>query len=438
MDSINSLFDTDEFKPLARAWQARLKELTRRRAYYDGSVYGKMKQQLGWLWPRLYKGIKPLYLGLARAVDVDAGIIPGGWALAEDAPDTWQPAIDTVFDWSDWARDGVLYIHYGAQYGVVGLKVSDLRDSRIVQIKPLKPTCFMLVEAGDYDTTASMAIYVERKADSGGAEYEYAEVIAAETVRTFRDGQPSAFGGREAAYKNELGFVPFVEAEHKRTGEAFGECTYQQAIPLLDEVNQLASYLADIIAKHAEPQWVVSGSEASDLVKSGDNVWYLPDANAKVTPLVAGVDIAGVLEFIREIRDQVHGALPELAFDELRKKDQIATATLELQLMELVLKIKRCRPNYDHGLADALRMAARAAASMSIGDIGILDDEALTFDAERPVLPLDPQTAMSLELQQIALDREKALDMGAGAARSGPQSLAGMNGREPAVEGANA
>lgn len=410
---IQSIFDTDEFKPFRKRWDARLQELMRRRSYYDGSVYHKVKQQLGWLWPRLYKGVKPLYLPLSRAVDADAGIIPGDWALAEDAPASWQPAIDTLFDWSDWDRDGVLYVHYGAQYGVSGLKISDLREQRIVQVKPIKPTCFLLVEAGDYDGTPQMAIYVEKRTDSQGEEYEYAEVVTGEAIRTFKDGEAWVFGGRQAEYRNELGFVPFVEIEHMKTGEAFGECTYQKAIPLLDEVNQLASYLADIIAKHAEPQWAISGAEASDLVKGGDNVWFLPAA-ATAEPLVAQVDIAGVLEFIREIRDQVHGALPELGFDELRKKDQIATATLELQLMELVLKVKRCRPNYDHGLADALRMAAWAAATMALGEISALDDEALAFDGERPVLPLDPQTEMSLEFQQIALEREKGMSIDEG------------------------
>ena len=405
---IKSLFDTTEFKPFHARWNARLKELKRRRNYYDGSVYKEMRNQLGWLWPRLYQGIKPLYLPLSRAVDVDAGIVPGGWALPDEAPSGQQEAIDQVFDWSDWETDGVLYIHYGAQYGVTGLKVSDLRDMGKVQIKPIKPTCFLLVEAGDYDDRAAMAIYLETQLDRAGMEYEYAEVVTAEAVRTFKNGEPMGFAGREPEYANELKFVPFVEVEHIRTGEPYGENTYQKAIPMLDEVNQLASYLSDIIAKHAEPQWAVSGAEASDMIKSGDNIWFLPQG-ATATPLLANIDIPGVLSFIQETRDQVQGALPELAFDELRKKDQIATATLELQLMELVLKVKRCRPNYDHGLADALRMAGLAGASMNLREVSGLADESLKFDPERPVLPLDPATQMQLRMQELSLEQMEAL-----------------------------
>jgi|GEM_PF-1708963 len=417
---VSSLWDTDEFKPFKARWDERMRELSRRKSYYDGSIYKRLREQFGWMWPRLYRGIKPLYLPLSRAVDVDAGIVPGDWALPDGSTEqpfnkAWLPALNQVLDWSDWDRDGVLYVHYGAQYGVSGLKMSDLREQGMVQIKPVKPTCLLLIEQGDYDDTPQMAIYVDCRMDRTGKEYEYAEVITTEAIRTFKDGQPEKFGGRDGEYKNELGFVPYIEVEHIKTGERWGESTYQKAIPLLDEVNELASYLADIIKKNAEPQWVVTGAEGSDLVKSGDNVWFIP-GNGKVEALAPKVDIAGVLEFVREVRDQVHGALPELAFDELKQKTQIATATLELQLMELVLKIKRCRPNYDHGLADALRLAGRAGASMGLRDLAVLDDEALAFDAKRPVLPLDRETEMRLEMMALSLEREKSMDAGEGRA----------------------
>lgn len=409
---INSIWELEEFKAYRVRFEGRSTELARRKSYYDGSVYKNVRRQLGWLGPRLYGGIKPLYLPLARAVDVDAGIIPGSWRLAADN-EQWQTAINTLMDWSDWDVDGVLYIHYGAMYGVSNLKLSDLRQAKRIIIKPVNPACLLLVEEMQYDETPSLAICIEQRIDEKGEMFEYAEVINAEAVRTFADGSPRGFDGRAAEYRNELGFIPFVEVDHIKTGEALGESTYQKAISLLDEVNELASYLADIIKKHAEPQWSISGAEPSDLTKSGDNVWFLP-GEAKATPMVAGIDIPGVLEFIREIRNQVQGALPELAFEVLKEKTQIATATLELQLMELVLKIKRTRPNYDHGLADALRMAGRAAAAMGLSDIAVLDDEGLRFDQERPILPLDEETRIRIEMAALALEREQALEINEG------------------------
>lgn len=401
----DTIFRLDEFKPLERAWNERLKELALRASYYDGSIYTHIKN-LPMFGPRLYKGIKPLYLPLSRAVDIDAGIIPGGWELEEDAPEAWVAAMGTLFDWSDWDIYGVLYVHYGSKHGVSGLKISDLREAGRVILRPVDPQTYMLVYPGQYASQPGMALVIERRYDAAG-DFEYAEVVEPGRVRTYRNGEPYGFDGREAEYPSELDFVPFVEVRHIETGQTLGECTFQKAIPLLNEVNELASYLADIIKKHAEAQWAIIGAEPSDLVKSGDNVWFIPQGgDAKA--LVAAVDIAGVLGFVQEIRDQVFGSLPELAFDELKSKTQIATATLELQLAELVIKIKRCRPNYDHGLADGMRLAGRAAATLGLGEISVLDDEALRLDPERPILPLDPLTEIELEMQKMALEREKA------------------------------
>lgn len=411
---MNTIFDTiPEYRPYARRWQARQQELARRKGYYDGSVYGKLRQQFGWLWPRLYSGIKPLYLTLAAAVDIDAGLIPGGWAWEEDAPEAWEVARHQLFEWSDWRRRGVLYVHYGAVFGSVGLRIADLRDRGQVQLSPCSPEQFMLVDAGQYDPQPTMAFWLEQREGEDGP-VEYAEVITAQEVRTYWDGKPLGIEGRPAAYPNELGFVPFVETRHKETGDPLGECTYQGVIPMIDELNQLASYLADNINKNQEPQWAVFGAKASELTKSGDNVWFFENPQASVTPIVPKLDIAGALAFIDRVDQNVKDALPETAYNALKEKTQIATATLELQLGALVVKINRCRPNYDQGLIDALRLCGRAGATLGLGEIAVLDDELLAFDEERPVLPLDALTAIQIEQAQLSLDMQKSLAGGDG------------------------
>lgn len=410
----SSIFSLDEFAPYADAWTARQTELLRRRAYYDGSIYrrqGGVWGLMGALGPalgmRLYRGTKALYLPLSRAVDIDAGIVPGGWSLAPDSQ-MHQMAVDTLFDWSSWQRDGVLFVHYGAMYGVSALRVCDVWQQQRVIIKPNDPCCVLLVPSGQYDATPAMAIYIEARRVSGRA-VEYAEVITPGEIRTYLDGQPASISGRPTFYPNALGFVPFVEVRHIETGAALGEATFQKAMPLLDEVNELASYLADIIKKHAEPQWAIVGAEPSDMVKSGDNVWFVPQGG-DAKPLVAAIDIPGVLAFVQEIRNQVFGSLPELSFDELKSKTQIATATLELQLMELVLKINRVRPNYDFGLAEAVRLAGRAGAVMGLSELAGLDDVGLRFDGARPVIPLDRASQVALEMQELALEMQRSLD----------------------------
>lgn len=386
------LFSLPEYAGYANRWNARQQAFNERQAYYSGAVYMREKMRFGYfLGSRLYRGIKPLHLPFARAVNVDAGITPGGWKFPEDAPDAWRQARRQVWNWSDWSTRGVLYVHWGAVFGMSGLRISDLRDQRRVIMAPVDPRRFMLVGSGDYDDTPALAIYIDHRKDGDGKPFEYAEVITGDAVRTYKDGTPFGFGGRPPNYANELGFVPFVEVKHIENGEAIGANTFQDGMRILDELNQLGSYLSDLIKKHADPQWIITNAESGDL-KRGDNVWYVPGENADVKALLAALDIDGVRGFIADLRDNVHATLPELAFDELKRKDQIATATLELQLQELVLKIKRCRPNYDSGLVQGLRMAARAAKTMDLSDVAVLDDEGLELDNDRPVLRAELDT----------------------------------------------
>jgi len=402
----DSLWDRPEYKPFRDQWDARLKELERRRGYYTGDVYKGLSGMLRWLFPRLGPQIKPLYMPCARAVDIDAGIIPGGWSLKSDAPEPWQAAIKQIDAWSRWMTRGVLFVHWGAQMGLSGLKVCDDREKKQVKIEPLDPRTFIKIRDRLYEQEADRVIICEARHDEAGTEFEYGEVIDASLIKTYKDGQLYGFDGREAEYVNELGAVPVFEARHIETGDPLGECTYDKASAMLDEVNRLASQLGSIIDKHSEPQWMVVGAEQSDLVKSGDNVWFFP-GGSDGKPMVAPIDIQGVLAFIDRISINVKESLAELSLDDLRRQANIATATLELQLTELFLKVRRCRPNYDAARVAALRLAGKAGAQFGLKEIAVLDNPLLALDDDRPVLALDPLTKIKIEMAALELEQAK-------------------------------
>lgn len=386
------LFDRPEFAQYGARWAARQRAFSERHDYYSGAVYMREKMRFGgYLASRMYRGIKPLHLPFARAVNVDAGIVPGNWRFKEDAPEAWRAARRQVWNWSNWSTEGVLFVHYGAIYGSSGLRVADLRDDRRVIISPLDPRCFMVAGRNEYDQKPEISFYIDSRKDDDGKPFEYAEVITGDQIQTFKDSEPAGFGGRKAEYDNKLGFVPVTEVQHVKTGDPFGACTFIDGMRILDELNQLGSYLSDLIKKHADPQWIITNAEKSDLNR-GDNVWFVPGDNTDVKALVAMLDIDGVRGFIGDLRDNVHATLPELAFDELKALSQIATETLELRFHELVLKVKRCRPNYDSGVVQALRMAGRAAETLDLDAAAPLNDEKLELDDERPVLRAELDT----------------------------------------------
>jgi len=412
-EQTNTIFSIEEFKPYQKGWDRRMRELMFRASYYDGSVYRGIHDTAIWsLGPRAAKEIKPLFLPLARAVDIDAGIIGGDWLFPpvtiEPKSKTWDAARDALFDMSRWDTKGILYSHYGALYGVSGIRVADVRDedNKRIELQPARPTCFMLVYTGEYTDRADLAFWVERREDEKGV-FEYAEVITPKTIRTYRDGALTGFDDRDAEYINEQGVIPIVEVLHIDDGTEFGECTYQKSILPLNEVNTMATRLSEIISKNADPQWTISGAEPSDLKRGSSIMWFLPEG-AVVNPVVPTIDIPGVMEFIREIKSAVYESLPELSFDELRKAGQVATQTLELQLLELVIKIERVRPNYDRGLITAMQMAGKAAVSMGLSELAPLDDPELILDPNRPILPIMPQDKIALRMSEIELEQMEA------------------------------
>ncbi len=412
-EKIGSIFDVPAYKKYQNRWNTRLKELLYRASYYDGSAYKKYKDVFWQLGPRLYKEVKPIFLPLSRAVDIDAGIIGGDWEFpsieVEPKSEIWDAARDRLFDMSSWDVEGVLYSHYGAMYGLSGIRVvsSDDGDKKIM-VQPARPTCFMLFYEGQYSDKPSLGLWIERKFDEDGVEFEYAEAITEETISTYKNGVPYSFDEQEAEYPNDQKEIPLIEVKHINDGTDLAECTYQKSIHLLNELNEMATDLSQAIHDNVHPQTIVTGAEPGELTKSRNIAWFLPDPNSDAKFLTPTIDVTGVMEFIREIKEGVKESLPELSFDELKKAGQIATATLELQLMELVIKIERVRPNYDRGLVSAMKMAGRLAGILGISELTPLDDEELILDPNRPVLPQMPQEKISLRMQEIELEQMEA------------------------------
>lgn len=402
-----SIFELPEYKPYESRFMGRMMRFQRLRRYYDGTVYDDSAFKLA---HRLYAETKALLSFLARAVDLDVALVPGlmgAWALEEGTPDAVVTAQKQLFTWSKWSVVGDEWMEDGATLGEAILKI--VPGDKLVQLQRLKPELAMVVNHVDPQTQQplEMAMIVDRSAiDNTGTAYEYAEIITPGEIRTYFDGAPHGYAGQPDRYENPLGFVPVVSVQND------SECrpTFAKALPSLNSVNELASYLANIIGRHAEPQWAITGAEQGDLSKAGDNIWYLPSGSA-VDAVLAQIDVPGTLEFIREIKGETKSNLPELAFDDLRAKDQIATETLEIQLVELHAKVWKMRRRYDSALCQAQQMAALAAAVMGIGGI----DDLLSpheLDAQRPVLPVSEMEMIRLEEARLALEMQKAAASG--------------------------
>lgn len=431
MTGSSSIFQLPEFKPYEARFGARLNTFITRRRYYDGTMYNDSAFKLA---HRLYAQTKALLSFLARAVDLDVAFVPGmmdPWQLAEGTPKEVLTAQKTLYEWSSWDTEGDDWLEDGATCGEGMIKIVPDEEKRTIKMMRLKPEHALLTKHVDPSTQATidLALIVDKAAtDAEGKQYEYAEAITPTEIRTYWNGAPHGYNGNPDRYPNPLQFTPLVRVKND------SECrpTFAKALPSLDSVNELASYLGNIIGKHAEPQWAAMGVEQSDMVKSGDNIWFFPNGSS-LQAILAEVDVEGSLAFIQEIKGETKSNLPELAFDDLRAKDQIATETLEVQLVELDAKIWKMRRRYDAALVDAHMMSALAAITYGYGELAVLLAPH-SFDVKRPIRPKSRLEQIREEEAELNLELLRRGESGQGMTAL---FTPGGSGAVPAAEATN-
>lgn len=420
---ITSIFDIDEFSHLADAYAARKNRAFRFWQYYKAEIYLSSASGLtAAINQRISDSILPLFTPLARAVDLDVALIPGGWQLDDESADLQEP-VDLIFRQSRWPIEGSLFVKFFCAMGISGLYVvaSDITDADTFILQSLRPDEFIIEPAGPFDHVPAMAILIELSVvDDEGMEK--ATVIEPDQIRIFENGE------RLSTDNNPLGFVPVVECIND-PGDGRGEPVFENAVKPLDQVNLQATHLANIIQKHVEPQWAAIGAEPGDLEKSGDVVWFFPEGS-DVKAVLASVDFDGVLDFIKEMKLEVKESLPELGLSKLVGIERVAAATIELQMAEAVFKIRHLRQAIDLCVADALRLAGRAMTALNLQTpIAGLDTKELAFDADRPVLSLDALTRLQIEqaqintsLQRSALQQERLFVSGSTPDQAGTET----------------
>lgn len=401
-DASKSVFELPEFKHYQNRFQERAIRFGRYRLYYSGKIYDDHAFKLA---HKLYAQTKALLSFLARAVDLDVALVPGvmkPWELAEGTPEKVVAAQSALYEASSWDTEGDSWLEDGATCGEGMLKIVPDEATRQIRMQRLRPELCLLTKHFDAESqqAVDLALIVDRSmTDHEGEQFEYAEAITPTEIRTYRNGAPHGFHGNPDRYPNPLGFVPVVLTKN----DADCRPTFAKALPQVDSVNELASYLGDIIGRHIEPQWFAAGVDPSDFTKDGGNVWIAPPPDAKIQALVADIDIEGTLHFVQELKEETKSNLPELAFDDLRAKDQIAAETLEIQLIELDAKIWKMRRRYDAGMVDAHMMAAMASVTYGFGDLAVLLAPH-GFDWKRPVRPFSEFEQIRMEEARLNLE----------------------------------
>lgn len=419
---MGSVFELEQFKPYEEAYQARVAQLSRFWKYYKSDYNLKLdkpfdSEQGQYTGTMIRNAIKPIFTPLGRAVNLDVALIPGMWKLDENGQ-AYKEQVDALFEASDWPVEGDLFVKFFAAMGEAGLRIVDDRVNNRVYMAPVRPETY--IKAGP-NKKPHWALFIEMRKNSEGEDVEYATFFSAEEVQHYVDGVLAAHSeDRPAQYPNALGRVPLVVAFND-SGDGSPEPTFDDTLTALNQVNQQASHMAAIIIKHVEPQWAAVGAEATDLEKSGDNVWFFPEGS-DIKAILAAVDFDGLLKFVQEIKEEMKESLPELALRELVGTQRVAAATIELQLAEAVFKIKRLRKPVDSAVSEAVTVCLMAMGEMNGSQTDGTAEMKIKLDANRPVITVDALTRLQIESQQastemakLALEREQSLGIQEGA-----------------------
>jgi hypothetical protein len=223
-----------------------------------------------------------------------------------------------------------------------------------------------------------------------------------------------------ARWPNPLGFIPVVHIRNLDIGEEFGLCSFHNLLPTVDALNEIASFMLEIVKLYADPVIVGRGMERGSLRKQTVDadgrpvatVWWVPTPEGSFEFLEWRGNLPDVLAFLDRIQSAIERHTPELTLGGLQDRKSMSGYSISLHLIELVRKVEEMRGNYFTGLERANRMALRILELQGNGEFGeaghrIIADPVLPVDDERQlrILQMENQVLRIKSRASVAAER---------------------------------
>jgi hypothetical protein len=333
-----------------------------------------------------------------------------------------RPAIAQIWEWSNWQQKKDLLSLFGATMGDVGLRINDDPVKRRVYLEVIHPT---MIQSIDKDTYGHVKGYVlsETRNDpesSTGHDVTYMEVAERDgdnvVYNTYKNGNLYAWNGVTAQWELPYGFVPFIHIPHIDVGTftgGWGWAEMHQLRSKIQEVDDLASKLDDQIRKTVDSVWLFSGVKKNETTKETTSkdatenaplpgreelpAFYSSNAEAKATPLVAPLDIAGANGQIQSLLQEIERDYPELQMDIWTAGGDNSGRALRIARQRSESKVYLRRMAYDRALQDAHQMAVAIGGwrgyAPEFGSFGLDSYAQGDLDhiiGQRPVFANDP------------------------------------------------
>jgi hypothetical protein len=379
-------------------------------SYYQNRMYEQGR-------PGLYARMRAIFNQVAKIVDTDARFTFGERLRLKAAPPV-EREINRIWEDSDFQQEKYLLARYGACCGDAFLKAVDNRPwalnpnpdpERPVKLIVLPPDA-VSPRYSPHDRKQLLACKVEYIV---GRDL-HKEVITPTEILLYNERDPYTV---KARFPNPLGFIPIVHIRNLDLGEEFGLSSFHNLIPTIDTLNEIASFLVEILKLYADPVIIGRGMERGSLRKQTVDaegrpvatVWWVPDPQGNFEFLEWKGNLPEVLAFIDRIEAAIQKTSPELALTGFQDRREISGYALSLHLVELVRKITEMRANYFAGLERANRMALRILELQGAGDFPDPSHDILAD----PVLPVDEEQKLRILALEQQLGAKQTTDLSA-------------------------
>jgi hypothetical protein len=370
--------------------------------------------------PGLYAKMRAIFNQVTKIVDTDARFTMGERLQVHADPEV-ERAINRLWEWSDFQQEKYLLARYGACCGDAFIKVVDNRPWELnpepeaeapVRLNVLPPDA-VAPRYDPHDRKRMLACKIEYVY---GREI-HKEIITPTEVLIYDERDPERVA---AVYPNLLGFIPIVHIRNLDIGEEFGLCSFHNLVPTVDALNEIASFMIEIVKLYADPVIIGRGMDRGSLRKQTVDadgrpvatVWWVPTPEGSFEFLEWRGNLPDVLAFLDRIQDSIERNTPELTLSGLRDRQDLSGYSTSLHLIELVRKVNEMRGSYFTGLERANRMALRILELQGNAEFGdtthrIVADPVLPVDDERQVrvLQMENQVLRIKSRATVAAER---------------------------------
>lgn len=359
-------------------------------------------QNIPYAEPRsgVYAKMRAIFNQVTKIVDTDARFTMGERLQVQAEPEV-EGALNQLWESSDFQQEKYLLARYGACCGDAFVKVVDNRAWELnpdpdpdvpVRLNILPPDA-VAPRYDPHDRKRMLACKVEYV---HGRDI-HKEVITPEEILLYDERDPERVAAR---YPNPLGFIPIVHIRNLDIGEEFGLCSFHNLLPTVDALNEIASFMFEIVKLYADPVIVGRGMERGSLRKQTVDadgrpvatVWWVPTPEGSFELLEWRGNLPDVLAFLDRIQASIERNTPELTLSGLRDRQDMSGYSISLHLVELVRKIGEMRGNYFTALERANRMALRILAMQGKGEFADMSHRIVAD----PVLPVDDERQLRI------------------------------------------